>query len=354
MITLGIETSCDETAVGLVEGGRAILGHSLVSSVAFHQQYGGVVPEIACRHHVELITYCVDDALRQAGLRLPDVGLVAVTYGPGLAGALLIGLAAAKSLSFGLRVPLVGVNHLQAHLYAALLGAGQSPVADRPRGPARRPTAWPARAVGLIVSGGHTALARLDGLTRYTVMGQTRDDAVGEAFDKVAKLLGLGYPGGPAIERIAAAGDPSRLAFSTPKIRGGTPWDFSFSGIKTAALRDVQQAQQAGTFDDRFRADLAASFQHAVVEELVAKGVSACRAAAARTLIVGGGVIANQVLRGRLAEACRAARIRLRMPPVALSTDNAAMVAGLGYQLHAVCGVTSPLTLTAEPNLGMR
>ncbi len=337
MIALGIETSCDETAVGLIERGT-ILGHSLVSSVAFHQRYGGVVPEIACRHHVELITYCVDDALRQAGLRLRDVGLVAVTHGPGLAGALLVGLSAAKSLSLGLGVPLVGVNHLQAHLYAATLGQTQ----------------WPPKAVGLIISGGHTALVRLEGLTRYALMGQTRDDAVGEAFDKVAKLLGLGYPGGPVIERTATTGDAARMTFSTPKIKGGTPWDFSFSGVKTAVLRRVQQAQQAGELDDRFRADLAASFQQAVLEEIAAKAVSACRAAKARTLIVGGGVIANQALRGRLAAACRAARVRLLVPPVALSTDNAAMVAGLGYQLYTVCGVTAPLTLTAEPNLGMR
>jgi len=337
VIALGIETSCDETAVGLIERGT-ILGHSLVSSVAFHQRYGGVVPEIACRHHVELITYCVDDALRQAGLRLRDVGLVAVTHGPGLAGALLVGLSAAKSLSLGLGVPLVGVNHLQAHLYAATLGQTQ----------------WPPKAVGLIISGGHTALVRLEGLTRYALMGQTRDDAVGEAFDKVAKLLGLGYPGGPVIERTATTGDAARMTFSTPKIKGGTPWDFSFSGVKTAVLRRVQQAQQAGELDDRFRADLAASFQQAVLEEIAAKAVSACRAAKARTLIVGGGVIANQALRGRLAAACRAARVRLLVPPVALSTDNAAMVAGLGYQLYTVCGVTAPLTLTAEPNLGMR
>lgn len=338
MITLGIETSCDETAVGIVERGRTILGHSLVSSVPFHQRYGGVVPEIACRHHVELITYCLEDALRQAGLGLRDVGLVAVTYGPGLAGALLVGLAAAKSVSVGLGVPLVGVNHLQAHLYAAMLGR----------------TRWPPRAVGLIISGGHTALVRLEGLTRYTLMGQTRDDAVGEAFDKVAKLLELGYPGGPVIEQTAARGDPARVRFTTPRIKSGTPWDFSFSGIKTAVLRYVEQARQAGTWDDRHRADLAASFQHAVIEEVAAKAVSACRATGARTLIVGGGVIANQVLRRRLAEQCRGARLALRVPPVALSTDNAAMVAGLGYQLHRVCRVTAPLTLTAEPNLGMR
>ena len=336
MVTLGIETSCDETAVGLLEDGRRILGHSLVSSVAFHQRYGGVVPEIACRHHVELITHCLDEALRQAGLRLSDVGLVAVTYGPGLAGALLVGIAAAKSVSLGLSVPFVGVNHLQAHLYAAMLGASR----------------WPVRAVGLVISGGHTALVRLEGLSGYRLMGQTRDDAVGEAFDKVAKLLELGYPGGPAIERTAAAGNPRRVTFSTPKLRGGSPWDFSFSGIKTAARRVIEGA--GPTLDERFVADLAASFQHRVIEDVVTKAVAACRAVRAKTLIVGGGVVANGVLRARLMEAAKAARLRLYLPPVALSTDNAVMVAGLGYQLHRVCGVTAPWTLTAEPNLGMR
>ena len=338
MITLGIETSCDETAVGVVKDGRTILGHSVVSSVAFHQQYGGVVPEIACRHHVELITYCLEDAVRQAGLALDDIGLVAVTYGPGLAGALLVGLAAAKSLSFGLGVPLVGVNHLQAHLYAAMLGVSR----------------WPPRSVGLVISGGHTALVKLEGLTTYTLMGQTRDDAVGEAFDKVAKLIGLEYPGGPAIERTARHGNAARVSFSRPKIKGGTPWDFSFSGIKTAVLRYVQAAQASGAWDDHLRADLAASFQQSVVSEVVDKAVAACRATRATDLLVGGGVIANQFLRERLTEACHAARIRLHLPPVALSTDNAAMVAGLGYQLHRVCKTSSPLTLTAEPNLGMR
>jgi len=338
MIALGIETSCDETAVGILDRGRTILGHSLVSSVAFHERYGGVVPEIACRRHVELITYCLEDALRQAGLALRDVGVVAVTYGPGLAGALLVGIAAAKSLSFGLGVPLVGVNHLQAHLYAAMLGSSR----------------WPPRAVGLVISGGHTALVQLEGLTRYRLMGQTRDDAVGEAFDKVARLLGLGYPGGPAIERTAATGCPTRVAFPTPRLKRGSPWDFSFSGIKTAVLRYVQQAQAAGAWDTSHIADVAASFQATAIGDVVRKAMAACCAVRARTLIVGGGVVANAALRGRLRAACRAARVRLCLPPVALSTDNAAMVAGLGYQLYRVCHVTAPLTLTAEPNLGMR
>ena len=369
MIVLGIETSCDETAVGLVENGRRILGHSLVSSAVFHERYGGVVPEIACRHHVELITYCMEDCLRQAGLTLKEVGLVAVTYGPGLAGALLVGLAAAKSVSFSLGVPLVGVNHLQAHLYAAMpRPLIAPPKADRLRrsrsnhgrvvGDQR--AGWPPRAVGLVISGGHTALVELKGLSRYRLMGQTRDDAVGEAFDKVAKILGLGYPGGPAIERAAQAGCPTRVTFTSPKIKGGSPWDFSFSGVKTAVLRYVQQEVGGGArhpveeAPGTLAADVAASFQAFVVEEVTRKAIGACRAAQARTLMVGGGVIANQALRGRLTLACRAARIRLCMPAVALSTDNAVMVAGLGYRLHRVCGVTSPLTLTAEPNLGMR
>ena len=360
VITLGVETSCDETAVGLVERGCTILGHSLMSSVAFHQKYGGVVPEIACRHHVELILYCLEDALRQAGVSLNDVGLVAVTYGPGLAGALLVGLAAAKSISFGLGIPLVGVNHLHAHLYAAMLGNTGRPPSGWPFAPgdARRPpSGWPARAVGLVISGGHTALVRLEGFASYRLMGQTLDDAVGEAFDKVAKLLGLGYPGGPAIEQAAKTGNRSRFTFTSPRIKRGSPWDFSFSGIKTAVLRFVTQASGGGEgslADPQYVADMAASFQASVIEELTQKALAACHVTKAKTLIVGGGVIANQALRECLMEACRTARVRLLLPPVALSTDNGVMVAGLGYQLHRVCGLSAPLTLTAEPNLGMR
>lgn len=338
MIVLGIETSCDETAVGLVDRGKKIMGHSVVSSVAFHRRYGGVVPEIACRHHVELVTYCIEDALRQAGVGLRDVGLIAVTYGPGLTGALLVGITAAKSLSIALKVPLLGVNHLHAHLYAALMTHA----------------VWPKRSVGLIISGGHTALTTLQGVSGHRVMGQTRDDAVGEAFDKVGKLLGLGYPGGPEVERAALAGDPDKIRFSVPKIKSGTEWDFSFSGIKTAALRRVEEARRHNEFDGRFVADMSAGFQRSVTDELIQKSLLACRRTRARALLAGGGVAANQYLRGRLQEACQLERIRLYLPPPMLTTDNAAMVAGLGGRLYDAGGLHASWALTAEPNLGMR
>ncbi|MBI4313290.1 MAG: tRNA (adenosine(37)-N6)-threonylcarbamoyltransferase complex transferase subunit TsaD [Candidatus Omnitrophica bacterium] len=340
MIALGIETSCDETAVGLVEKARKILGHSMVSSVAFHRRYGGVVPEIACRHHAELVTYCLEDALRQAGVPPSEVGLVAVTYGPGLPGALLVGLAAAKSLSFAWKVPLLGVNHLHAHLYAALM--------------THEPASWPKRSIGLVISGGHTALVKLKGISGHQILGQTRDDAVGEAFDKVAKLLGLGYPGGPEIEKMAPQGDPRRMKFSIPKIKSGTPWDFSFSGVKTAVLRRVEEARRTGEFGPVFAADMAASFQDFVVEEILSKSISACRTTRSRALLAGGGVAANLFLRGRLQEACRAEKIKLYLPAPLLTTDNAAMVAGLGCTLYAREGARSQLSLAAEPNLGMR
>ena len=338
MICLGIETSCDETAVGIVQDGRDVLGHAIASSVDFHKQYGGVVPEIACRHHVELITYCVENALTQAGCKLSDVGAVAVTYGPGLVGALLIGMSAAKSLSWALDRPLVGVNHLHAHLYAARLGA----------------EAWPERAVGLVVSGGHTVLSELKGLTEYHTLGQTHDDAVGEAFDKVAKLLGLGFPGGPAVEEAAKKGNPSKIRFSKSVLKHANPWDFSFSGIKTAVRRVVERAQASGEMDAQFVSDVSASFQKTVVDELAEKAMLACEESRAQALVVGGGVIANQSLRARLQEICQGEGLKLHLPGKGLSTDNGAMVAGLGYQLREVCQINSPLSLAAEPQLGMR
>ena len=332
MLVLGIETSCDETGLAVVSDGKRVLGAQLASSLPAHQRYGGVVPEIASRAHVELLTLELEHLLKGTGLAAGDLDRIAVTFGPGLSGSLLVGVAAAKALAFAWSKPLVPVNHLQAHLYAALMESD---------------SAFPleARRVGLVISGGHTALVRMDGIRRLTLLGQTRDDAVGEAFDKVAKLLGLGFPGGPEIERAALQGNPRAFRFSVPKIKSGTPYDFSLSGIKTAVLHIVKKSQ--APFHTAFVADLAASFQSAIVEEVVDKAVAACREERVSSLAVGGGVIANSRLRRRLAEACGEEGIELLLPSMRLCTDNGAMVAGLGEHLEPV----DPAQVTAVPDL---
>ena len=328
MLVLGIETSCDETALAVVEDGRRVVSSSVASSLPSHQRYGGVVPEIASRAHVELITYELEQALQKAGLRAADIDRVAVTRGPGLSGCLVTGVAGAKALALVSGRPLVGVNHLHAHLYAALM--------DQPQ--------WSldARMVGLVISGGHTALVQMNGIRSFKLLGQTRDDAVGEAFDKVAQILGLGFPGGPEIERAAKEGNPKAHRFSTPKIKSGTPFDFSLSGIKTAVLHKVRgplQKEQAGNGKEisrEFVQDMAASFQASIVEEVVMKSVEACRVSRVSHLAVGGGVVANGLLRSRLQEVCADFGIEVALPPVALCTDNGAMVAGLGFHLQPV------------------
>lgn len=344
MVVLGIETSCDETALALVEDGRRVLASQVASSLASHERYGGVVPEIASRAHVESFTYALEALV---GDQSVPVDRIAVTYGPGLAGSLVVGMAAAKALSLAWRKDLVGVNHLQAHLYAALMG-------DRSE---TCPPSLDAPMIGLVISGGHTALVQMDGIRRYRLLGQTRDDAVGEAFDKVAKLLGLKFPGGPEIERVAQSGNPKAHRFSVPKIKGGTPFDFSYSGIKTAVLYKVRELQK-GTGDrgqktevrregsplssvfyplpSEFVADLAASFQSFIVEEVVAKTFQACRTHRIDRLVVGGGVVANRFLRKRLQETAADLKIDLAIPALSLCTDNGAMVAGLAAHLEPV------------------
>ncbi len=338
MLVLGIETSCDETALSLVADGRHVLANEVTSSLKEHQRYGGVVPEIASRAHVNLITYQLEALLEKARVHPAQIDRIAVTFGPGLAGSLLIGIAAAKALGLAWGKPVVGVNHLQAHLYAALMG-------DTP---------WPLeeRMVGLVVSGGHTALIEMEGIHRMRLLGQTRDDAVGEAFDKVAKLLGLGFPGGPEIERTAVGGNPKAHRFLVARMKDGSDYDFSFSGIKTAVLHKVREfgnGQAAQALPAEAVADLAASFQESVVEELVGKVLNACRRGRIQRLIVGGGVIANRRLRERLKELCADFRIALGIPSLGLCTDNGAMVAGLAAQL--IPG--EPLDLTARPNLAV-
>ncbi len=330
MVVLGIETSCDETAAAVVEGGR-VRSSVVASQVTLHEPWGGVVPELASRRHLEAILPVMRAAAERAGLPggLEGVEAVAVTQGPGLVGALLVGLAAAKGFAYARGLPFVGVHHHEAHLYAIRL---ERPEADFPF-------------VGLLVSGGHTSLHLAEGLGRYRLLGRTRDDAAGEAFDKAAKLLGLGYPGGALIDRLARAGDPGAVRFPRARLGpsggaapgpsrsaaapGGEPLDFSFSGLKTALRQRVERlgVPEVGS---RAMADLLASFQEAVVDPLVEKALRATRETGVRRLVAAGGVAANSRLRARLAAACAAEGVELFVPSLHLCTDNAAMVAGLG------------------------
>jgi N6-L-threonylcarbamoyladenine synthase len=332
MIVLGIETSCDETAAAVVDGGRKILSSIVASQDDVHAPYGGVVPELASRRHVEVLVPVIRRALEAAGMGLPDVGGVAVTQGPGLVGSLLVGCSVAKALAYALPVPLVGVNHLEGHIYAAFLEES--------------PPAYPFLA--LVVSGGHTALYLARGGRAYERIGQTRDDAAGEAFDKVAKLLGLGYPGGPAIERVARAGDPRAIRFPTAQMSDGAP-DFSFSGIKTAVSLHVRRA---GGLSSAQVADVAASFQATVVKMLVRKTVRAALRLGVKRLVLTGGVAANAALRGALQAEAEARGFSLHVPSRRLCTDNAAMIAAAGHD-RLEAGERAPLTMNAVPDLAL-
>lgn len=331
MLILGIETSCDETSIAVVSDGRDILSNVTASSLHLHKRYGGVVPEIACRHHTELINIVLRKALQKAKVSLRDIDAVSVTEGPGLVGALLIGISMAKALSYSLKVPLIGVNHLHAHLYSAMMNAG----------PPELPAA------GLVVSGGHTCLVYIERVDKIELLGQTRDDACGEAFDKVAKIMKLGFPGGPIIEKKAHAGDPGRIKFPRTSLEKDT-LDFSFSGIKTAVLYYVRDLEKEGSRIPA--ADICAGFQEAMVEMLLGKTEPACRKKGVKTLLVGGGVSANALLRSRLKLMGESLGMEVFFPPKGMSMDNAAMVAGLGYHFYKN-GKFSGYRLTAEPNL---
>ena len=338
MIVLGIETSCDETGVGIVrlEPGAAptLLANEIASSVEQHARFGGVVPEVASRAHLQAMVPAVHRALTTAGIRPADVSAVAVTAGPGLTGALLVGVAAAKAYAAAWEVPLYGVNHLSAHVAVDTLEHGPLPPC-----------------VALLVSGGHSSLLDVPGLAGpVTPLGATIDDAAGEAFDKVARLLGLPFPGGPHIDRVARDGDPGAVAFP----RGLTgprdaAFDFSFSGLKTAVARHVEALQRAGTPVPV--PDVAASFQEAVVDVLTAKAVRAARERGMDTLLLGGGVAANSRLRALAQQRCETAGITMRVPRPGLCTDNGAMVAALGAHLLAGNAQPSPLDLPADSSL---
>ena len=330
-LTLGIETSCDETSAAVLRGTRELLSCVTATQIPIHQKYGGVVPEIASRNHILSILPVVEQALEEANVRLADIDQIAVTYGPGLVGALLVGVSAAKSLAFSLGVPLIGVNHLEGHIFANFLAAPQ--------------LAPPFMA--LVVSGGHTALVDVADYETFRQMGRTRDDAAGEAFDKVARVMGLPYPGGPEIDRLAREGDPAAIDFPRALAQEGN-YEFSFSGLKSAVLNYINSEKMKGHALNE--ADIAASFQSAVVEVLVHKAFEAIREAGRDTLVLAGGVAANKALEQRLRMAAEAERIRYLYPPSRLCTDNAAMIACRGaYQAEA--GRYSDLYLNAVPGL---
>ena len=327
-LVLGIETSCDETGVGIVRG-REVLANVIASSMDEHTRYGGVVPEIAARAHLEALRPSLQQALETAGVRLADLDAIAVTAGPGLAGALMVGVGAAKALAVAADKPLYGVNHLVGHVTADLLhepGVEPGPIEEDP---VRNGIAT----VALLVSGGHTSLLLVRSLTEdVELLGETLDDAAGEAFDKTARLLGLPYPGGPRIDEAAASGDPAAIRFprglTAAKDRAAHRFDFSFSGLKTSVARHVDAAGA-----DLRIADVAAGFREAVVDVLVTKALDACAATGVPRLLLGGGVVANRRLRDVATERAATAGVRLRIPPLALCTDNGAMIAGLGARL---------------------
>lgn len=335
-LILGIETSCDETAAAVVEDGRHVRSSIVWSQHETHAPYGGVVPELAARAHVERIDTVLTDALVAADTRIGDLDAVAVTTGPGLAGALLVGVAAAKALAVSAGVPLVGVNHLEAHVHAA--------VVDDPR------LVLPA--VALLVSGGHTMLldvtADPEGVWAFEMLGGTVDDAAGEAYDKVARFLGLGYPGGPEIDAIAATGDAN--AVPLPRAMRHQPYDFSFSGLKTAVVQAVRRAEAAGT--PLSPGDVAAGFQAAAVDVLVDKAVHAAEDLERRTVVLAGGVAANSQLRRQLARACDRRGLRWTMPSVPLCQDNAVMVAACADR-PAALGRFTPLDVGVDPSLSI-
>ena len=320
-LVLGIETSCDETGIGIVRGNQ-LLANVISSSMEAHARYGGVVPEVAARAHLEALVPALEKALTVAGVTLDEIDAIAVTSGPGLGGALMVGVGAAKALALSLDKPLYAVNHLVGHVGADVLRDDGSDI--------QLPT------IALLVSGGHTSLLLVrDLVSDVELLGETIDDAAGEAFDKVARLLGLPYPGGPHIDRVAVGGNPAAIRFprglSLPKDMEKHRYDFSFSGLKTSVARWVEQKQDA--LEELPIADVAASFREAVADVLLTKAIAACRDHEVPRLLLGGGVVANARVRELAAERCAAAGIELRIPPLDLCTDNGAMIAALGAQL---------------------
>ena len=330
-IILAIESSCDETSVAVMADGREILSNIISSQIEIHKLYGGVVPEIASRHHLENINAVIEQAMTEADVTKDDIDAIGVTYGPGLVGALLIGIAAAKALALAWDKPLIGVHHIQGHISAAYI---EHKDLEPPF-------------TALVVSGGHTNIVEVTDYNRCEILGSTRDDAAGEAFDKVARVIGLGYPGGPKIDSLSEEGDPHAVEFKRVYIEKGI-LDFSFSGIKTAVLNYVNSEKQAGR--EINIADVAASFQQAVLEVIVTKAVEAAVSMNKDRLVMAGGVASNRHLRAMLEKACREKGIRLYCPSPVLCTDNAAMIGTAAYYKYRA-GETDGLDLDAFPNL---
>jgi N6-L-threonylcarbamoyladenine synthase len=326
MIVLGIETTCDETSCAIVKDGSQILSNVVTSQIDLHAEYGGVVPELSCRRHIDVFIPVLQQALSEADISLSEIDLIAVAHGPGLIGALLLGITAAKTLSIALGKPFIGINHVEAHLYAALMSHSI-------------PVSYPC--LGVVLSGGHTAIVRMENIGNYTLLGQTVDDAIGEAFDKVAKLLSFPYPGGPQIEALAKKGKQGRFHFKAGKVKG-RPFDFSFSGLKTAVLYGIkgQNAEsQEAKLSEQDKADIASAFQSTAFNDVIDKIILAADQSGCRQVIFGGGVTNNKELRRLVAE--KAPRLEILWPSFGLSLDNGAMIAGLGYHRFLMQGQES-------------
>lgn len=328
---LAIESSCDETAAAVVVNGRDVRSNIIASQIDIHQLYGGVVPEIASRKHIEKINQVIEEALTQAGMSLEDMDAVCVTYGPGLVGALLVGVGTAKALSYAAGKPLVGVHHIEGHIAANYIA---NPDLEPPF-------------VCLVASGGHSHLVHVRDYGEYEILGRTRDDAAGEAFDKVARAIGLGYPGGPKLDALAGEGNPDAIPFPRASI-DGAPYDFSFSGVKSAVLNYMNECKMKG--EPYSEADIAASFQKAVVEVLVTHTVSAAENLGISKVAIAGGVACNSELRREMEMACSGRQFRFFLPPPVLCTDNAAMIGAAGYYEFQK-GVRHGLDLNAVPGL---
>ena len=331
VLILGIESSCDETAASVARNGREVLSNVISSQIDIHTLYGGVVPEIASRKHIERINYVIEDALKQAKVTLEDITAVSVTYGPGLVGALLVGVGAAKAIAYAAGKPLVGVHHIEGHIAANYI---EHQELEPPF-------------LCLVVSGGHTHLVQVHSYTEFEVIGCTHDDAAGEAFDKVARAIGLGYPGGPKIDKLAKEGNPQAIDFPRAKV-DGSAFDFSFSGVKSAVLNYLNGCEMKQI--EVNRADVAASFQQAVVDVLVERGIRAAKQLGENRIAVAGGVASNSALRAAMTERCQKEGIELCYPSPIFCTDNAAMIAVQGYYEY-MAGTRSGLDLNAVPNL---
>lgn len=331
VIILAIESSCDETSAAVVKNGRTVLSNVISSQIALHTIYGGVVPEIASRKHIEQINQVIREALKEADVTFDDITAIAVTYGPGLVGALLVGVAEAKAMAFALNKPLIGVHHIEGHISANYI---EHVELEPPFG-------------CLVVSGGHTHLVNVKGYGSYEILGRTRDDAAGEAFDKVARAIGLGYPGGPKIDKLAKEGNPHAIEFPRAKV-SGAEYDFSFSGIKSSVLNYINHCEMKN--EEINRADLAASFQNAVVEVLVSHGIRAAEEYGFRKMAIAGGVASNSALRKKMSEACQEKNIEFYYPSPVLCTDNAAMIGAAAYYEY-INGSRASWSLNAVPNL---